>query len=128
MSPSVSNCEGILIVEDHAATARLLQQLLSDAFDDRPVIAVGSAEEMICSCLERPPRIVIMDISLPGMNGIEATRWIKSTAPTTSIVIHSNLEPAIYLEACLRAGATVYVRKAQPTSRLIEELGLLLGS
>ena len=128
LRPSGATCGEILIVEDHAATARLLTILLSEAFEGKAVAAVRSAEEMIDRCSRAPPRIVVMDISLPVMNGIEATRWIKSRVPSIAILIHSDLDPEIYLEECLRAGASAYVRKDQTKRHLIDDLKALLGT
>lgn len=127
MTPPVQMRGGILIVEDHAATARLLHLLLSEAFSAIPVEAVSSAEEMFVKFGGAFPSVVVMDISLSGMNGIEATRRIKAISPTIEVVIHSNLEPGIYSDACIKAGASAYVRKAQPKSQLIAEIRRLLG-
>ena len=100
--------------------------MLSDAFCGEPVDAVRSAEELISACSDVTPQVVVMDISLPGMNGVDATRWLKATSPGTEVVIHSNLDPAGYFEACQRAGASVYVRKAQPIAKLIIEIARLM--
>jgi len=119
---------GILIVEDHAATARLLEETLSEAFCDKLVKAVGCAEELFAIPTQQIPSVVVMDISLRGINGIEATRRLKRIAPKIAVLIHSNLEPAIYSEECMRAGASAYVRKAQPVSELVAEVARLLSS
>jgi len=122
-----SGC-GILITEDHQPTANLLRSLLAAAFPDQHVSTAFSAEEALESCRTTLPRVVIMDISLPGMNGIDATRHIKTSTPSVNVVIHSNLDADIYSDACMAAGASAYVLKARPQSRLIPVVAQLLST
>ena len=100
-------------------TCELLAGLLADALPGYQVGAAYSGEEALERCQVAPPCLVIMDISLPGMNGIEATLRIKASVPAVPVVIHSNLDAGIFAQACLEAGAASYVPKGKTQADLI---------
>jgi two-component system invasion response regulator UvrY len=100
---------GILITEDNRPTSELLETLLVKALPGYRIRIAASAEDALELCREEPPELVIMDISLPGMNGIEATRRIKATLPDVPVVMHSNLDAPIYARECEKAGAAAFV-------------------
>lgn len=118
----------ILIVEDHLATLAALRELLSTAFPGCRVLAAESAEQAIEICRGAPPHVVIMDIGLPGMDGIEATRRIKSILPGIPVVIHSAHDLAIYRDGSAAAGASAFVTKSRTFNDLVPAItGLLPG-
>jgi DNA-binding NarL/FixJ family response regulator len=126
MKPEADSGGGILIAEDHRPTADLLHRLLVAEFPGYRLRTAYSAEEALDQCRAAPPRVVIMDISLPGMNGIEATRRIKACAPAVQVVMHSALDAGIYAEECAKAGASAYVGKAKPQAELVPVVARLL--
>jgi len=116
----------ILIVEDHAPTSKAVGELLlgtlgrGPALDGALAIAtVRNAESALERIASDPPDVVVMDISLPGMNGIEATRHIRRIAPALPVVIHSRSDTEVYRERAAEAGVSGFVSK----QRTAEELG-----
>ncbi len=73
----------ILIVEDHEAVRKALRDWLEEVFPQYGVIDAASGEEAMALLRVESPRLVGMDLGLPGMTGIEATRQIKVTMPST---------------------------------------------
>lgn len=101
----------ILLVDDHAILREGLKALLSYYPD---VEVVGEAEDgtQAIDCVERlSPDIVLMDIAMPGMNGLEATHRICHQFPHTRVLILTQYEDKPYVLPLLRAGASGYILK-----------------
>jgi DNA-binding NarL/FixJ family response regulator len=118
----------ILIVEDHDAVRRSLRDWLEMEFPQCRVIEAASGEEAIALIQIEPPRLVIMDIRLPGINGIEATRQIKAAVPSAQIVMLTVYEGDTYRADAASAGASAYVPKRVMQSRLVPTLAALLAN
>ena len=116
----------ILIVEDHEIVRRALRDLLEVRFSEYPVIETASGEEVFDLSLTEPPRLVIMDISLPGMSGIEATRKLRASFPSTPILIFTVHEDSIYRKEAEAAGASAYVPKRALQNDLLPQLTSIL--
>jgi DNA-binding NarL/FixJ family response regulator len=115
----------LLVVEDHPATQAAMLDLLGASFDGARVLAVGSAEEGLALCATEAPHLVIMDIALPGMNGIEAVREIRGRFPGIGVVMHSSNDMPIYRDESLAAGAAAFVSKSATASELIPTISRL---
>ena len=112
----------VLLADDHA-TVRYGLKLLIDAEPDMTVVAeAGDGEEAIRKTLEMKPDVVVMDISMPGMNGLVATRTLKSLQPDSIIVILTRHGDDAYLQELLRAGADGYVLKQSAASELVQAI------
>ena len=101
----------VLIVEDYDVVRAGLQDWLSAVFDDLIFIGVKSGEEAVALSAVQPPDIVLMDVELPHMNGIEAVRRIKAIVPQANIVMVSVHEDAHYRQEARAAGACAYILK-----------------
>ena len=117
----------ILIVEDHDAVRRSLRDWLEVEFPQCRVIEAASGEEAIALIRIESPRLVVMDISLPGMSGIEATRRIKAALPSAQIVMLTIHENDAHRAEATAAGASAYVPKRVMQTELIPTLAALLA-
>lgn len=117
----------ILIVEDHDDVRRALREWLEAEFLQCRVIEAASGEEAIALTGIESPTLVIMDIRLPGMSGIEATRQIKATLPSAQIVMLTIHTGDIYRADAKAAGASAYVTKQRMHSELVPALAALLA-
>lgn len=118
----------ILVVEDHDGVRRSLRDWLEVAFPGCRVVEAASGEEAIAIAQARSPRLVVMDIVLPQMNGIEATRHIKAAVPTAQVVILTIHEDGAYRADAAAAGASAYVPKRTMQSELLPTLAALLAT
>jgi DNA-binding NarL/FixJ family response regulator len=109
----------VLIVDDHVVMAEGLRHLLEAQPDLVVVGCVTDGREALRRVVELRPDVVMMDIAMPELNGIEATRLIGQRAPETQVVIlsmHSNQE---YVLRALQAGARGYVLKKNAADEVL---------
>lgn len=118
----------ILIVEDHNELRSSLTEWLKSIFRDCNFMAARTGEEAIDLASTYRPGIVLMDIQLPQMNGIETIRHIKKMSPQTQAVILSVHNLAMYREEAMAAGACAYINKHNMHVELIPVLVKLLPS
>jgi len=116
----------VLIVDDHPLFREGLVSLLSKEKGYDVVGDATSGEEGIAKAGKLHPDLVIMDISLPKMNGIEATRQIRKTAPETDVVILSIHSKIDFIIEAFRAGASGYLTKDATGHKLVECLETVL--
>jgi DNA-binding NarL/FixJ family response regulator len=101
----------VMVVDDHAIVRQGLK-LLIDSQADMTVIAEAADGQAALDFAEViTPDIVVIDISMPGMNGLVATRTLRERHPRMLIVALTRHEDGMYLEELLRAGASAYVLK-----------------
>lgn len=118
----------ILIVEDHDAVRRSLRDWLEAVFPQHRFIEAASGEEAVAIAQARSPHAVIMDIVLPKMNGIEATRRIKAAVPTAQVVMLTIHEDEAYRADAAAAGASAYVPKRAMQTELLPTVAALLST
>ena len=109
----------IILGEDHLITRQGIRRLLED---ERGFTIIGEAsngEEAVELVSEMRPDVVIMDIAMPKLNGIEATRQIKLTNPRTGVLILSAYDDDEYVFAMLKAGAAGYLLKSVSGDELV---------
>jgi len=116
----------ILIVEDHKSVRNALRDWLSISFPDCRVLDVESGEEAVALVRVHPPDIVLMDIGLPQMNGIQATRNIKAITPLVHVVMLTIQESFAYEAEAVEAGAHAYILKRKMGTDLIPAVAALL--
>ena len=116
----------ILIAEDNPEVRSSLREWLGTIFPHCTFLEARNGEEAVSlSCVHRPD-VVLMDISMPLLGGIEATRRIKAFVPEVQIVIVTVHDEDAYRQDAARAGAAAYVQKAQASSHLPRTLERLL--
>lgn len=106
----------ILLAEDHTIVRKGLRALLEAEADMAVVAEAEDGRAAVQLAQQRRPDVVVMDISMPGLNGIEATRQIKAQLPDTKVLILTRHADETYIHAILGAGGSGYiVKKAAPT-------------
>ena len=111
MNASAANPIRVLIVDDHLIVRNGLEQLLASADTVLQVGSVGDGREAIDAVARLQPDVVLMDLSMPVMDGVEATALIHRDAPSVKIVILSSFSDQQRVIAALDAGADGYVLK-----------------
>jgi len=101
----------IVLVDDHRVVREGTRQILQKESDLRVIGEAGDGEEAIRLVSELKPDVVVMDISMPRLNGIEATKRIKAMYPHIAILILTAYEQDQYIFAALEAGAAGYLLK-----------------
>jgi DNA-binding NarL/FixJ family response regulator len=117
----------ILIVEDHPAVRQALQEWLQTEYPEHLVLVIDSGEEAVEMARSLDLDIIIMDIGLPGMSGIEATRRIKAEKQSR-VVIQTTHEEEAYRADAMAAGADAFVAKRMMGTDLLPLLRTLLSS
>lgn len=110
----------VLLADDHAVVREGYRRLLEESGRIRVVGEATNATEAIDQFNKLAPGVVVMDISLPGMSGIEATRRIRARNPRACVLIFSMHEETIFARRALEAGAMGYVCKANAPHVLVE--------
>ncbi len=101
----------VLVADDQALVREGLMTLLGAVADIDPVAAATSGEEAVALCARHRPDVVLMDLRMPGMGGVEATREIRAAQPDTEVVVlTTHADEASILDA-LQAGARGYLTK-----------------
>jgi DNA-binding NarL/FixJ family response regulator len=110
----------VLLVDDHAVVREGYRRLLEKRGDIAVIGEAANAAEAYDQFCSLSPQIVVMDIALPGVSGIEAMRRMLTRAPDTRVLIFSMYEDAIFANRALQAGACGYVTKASAPNVLVE--------
>lgn len=112
----------ILLADDHL-TVRHGLRLLVDSQPDMMVVAEASdGDAALQQALALTPDVVVMDISMPGTNGLIATRELRRQNPGVAVVTLTRHADDAYLEELLRAGASGYVLKQSPPTELLQAI------
>lgn len=109
----------VLLAEDHTIVRRGLRRILETEAGIEVVGEASDGREAIAKAQKLRPDVVVMDISMPGLNGLEATRRIKKMAPEIQVLILTMHTTEEYIFPILRAGASGYVVKDAAPTELI---------
>jgi len=112
----------ILIADDHAVVREGTRRILEQELDIEVVGEAGDGEEAVNLATSLKPDVVIMDISMPKMDGIEATRLIKAACPTISVLALSAYDDDQFVFSLLEAGAAGYLLKSVRGRELLDAI------
>ncbi len=107
----MSQLVSVLIVDDHAMVRRGIRAFLESQPDLFVCGEVGSGPEALRSAGEQPPDVILMDLKLPGMDGVETTRQIKRISPRSQVIVLTSYHEDEYIFPAIRAGALSYLLK-----------------
>ncbi len=107
----------VLVADDLAPMQNAVADLLRSSFDVVAIVSDGKAA--LDGVLSLQPDLVVLDISMPGMNGLEVAKELKNRSSTARIVFLTVQEDSGIIAACLSAGALGYVLKALMNSDLV---------
>jgi DNA-binding NarL/FixJ family response regulator len=117
----------VLIVDDHAFIRRGVQTILHPYPEWEFCGEAENGKDAIRLADELKPEIIIMDVSMPGLNGIEATRAIRKSQPEVKVVLLTLHESAELLRSAFRAGARGYLLKTDAEQELVKALAVVAG-
>ncbi len=117
----------VLIVDDHAFIRRGVQTILHPYPEWEFCGEAENGKDAIRLADELKPEIIIMDVSMPGLNGIEATRAIRKSQPEVKVVLLTLHESAELLRSAFRAGARGYLLKTDAEQELVKALSVVAG-
>jgi DNA-binding NarL/FixJ family response regulator len=117
----------VLIVDDHAFIRRGVQTILQPYPEWEFCGEADNGNDAIRLADELKPEIIIMDLSMPGLNGIEATRAIRKFQPEAKIVLLTLHESADLVRSAFRAGARGYLLKTDAEQELVKALTVVVG-
>jgi len=116
----------ILIVDDHAIVRSGIRRLLSDRTDIE-VLEAASGEEAMSAVLDAPVNLIVLDLNLPGLGGLELLRRLVRAVPKVPILVFSQHAEAIYATKALEAGAQGFVSKNAMPEEFLEAVDAVLG-
>jgi DNA-binding NarL/FixJ family response regulator len=109
----------ILLADDHPVFRDGLRALLAAAPDVEVVAEAATGVEAVASTLELQPDVIVMDLHMPTLNGIEATRQIVTTSPHIAVLVLTMLEDDESVFAAMRAGARGYLLKGSGQDEIL---------
>jgi DNA-binding NarL/FixJ family response regulator len=112
----------ILLADDHVTVRHGLKLLIEGQPDMKVVAEASDGGTAVQRTQDVKPDVVVMDISMPGMNGLVATRTLKKLRPATAIVTLTRHSDDAYLQELLRAGVSGYVLKRSAPHELIQAI------
>jgi two-component system, NarL family, response regulator NreC len=117
----------ILLADDHAVVRQGFRMILSAQPDMEIVGEAGNGREAVELAEQLRPDLVVMDVAMPELNGIEATRRLAASTPQTRVVALSMHKDSVYVREILRAGARGYLLKDSGASDLVSAVRAVAG-
>jgi len=112
----------ILLADDHIVVRHGLKLLIDDQPDMTVIAEAGDGETAVQRAVQLKPDVIVMDISMPGMNGLVATRKLRQLQPDAAIVTLTRHTDDAYLQELLRAGVSGYVLKQSAPAQLLQAI------
>lgn len=118
----------ILIVDDHEIFRRGLRSLLESRADWEVCGEATDGQDAVDKAKQLHPDVIVLDITMPRLNGLDATALIRKEVPATKVVILSQHQPALMKQVALNAGAGAYVTKSEVSRELMAAIDGLLSA
>lgn len=112
----------VMLVDDHAVVRAGYQMLLKNSPDLEVIAEADSGEEAYRLHSVHNPDVIVMDLSLPGISGLETIKRINARDSKTKILVFSMHEEIIFVEQALQAGASGYITKSSDPQLLVEAI------
>jgi DNA-binding NarL/FixJ family response regulator len=109
----------VVLADDHTVVRKGIREFLEEEDDIRVVAEATTGAEAVTLTLEHRPDVAVLDIQMPEMTGIEATRQIKTKIPEVRVLVLTAYDDDPYIFAMLQAGASGYVLKNAPSEELV---------
>jgi DNA-binding NarL/FixJ family response regulator len=110
----------VLIADDHTVLRHGLRLILNETVDIRVIGEAATGDEAVSMTLELQPNVVLMDVGMPGLNGVEATRRIRTVRPDVAVLILTISDRDQDLIEAIKAGARGYLLKSTESCDVIE--------
>lgn len=120
--------QGILLVDDSAVIRDLLREYIESELNLRVCAEASDGAEAIEKAEEFAPELIVMDLSMPSMNGLEAARAIKRKMPEVPIILFTQHEGALQESDARSAGINAIVSKSDRTEHLAAQIQSLLAA
>jgi NarL family two-component system response regulator LiaR len=117
----------ILLVDDHDLVREAISMLISSAAGAELVGSVASGEEAVLAAQRLKPDVIIMDLGLPGLSGIDTTRSIIADLPKTRIIAFSARQTREHVQQAFEAGACGYVLKGSAGEELLTAVAAVVS-
>lgn len=109
----------VFVVDDHPAIREALASAINSKIDMRLVGESGTATEALRSLERHAPEVAVVDISLEDAHGLDLVEEIRSRFPDVRVIVFSMYDESVYAERAIRAGASGYVMKSEPTQNVV---------
>lgn len=120
--PDAASPIRVLLAEDHATVRQGLKLLIDGQADMKVVGEAGDGQGAVQAAQQLHPDVIVMDLSMPKMNGLLATRTLKQIQPDVAVVSLTRYSDDAYLQELLRAGVSGYVLKQSASVELLQAI------
>src|SRR3989337_4257715 len=112
----------VILADAHAVVRAGIRQFMERNREIQVVAEAGDGPQAVSAIQDHRPDVAILDLQMPGMSGIEVTRWVRANARTTGVLILTAYDDDPYVLAALQAGANGYVLKTADAAEIVRSV------